>query len=87
MKQIRLRFQKKPVGFYVDICWDCCEDKKVKTFFTGEIEEDRDGWRSNYYVDGETLTKKGRDLFDINEKEFISWVNGTNPNQRPSLIF
>lgn len=87
MKQIRLRFQKKLVGFYVDICWDCCGDKKVKTFFSGEIEEDRDGWRSNYYVDGETLTKKGRDLFDINEEEFISWVNGTNPNQRPSLIF
>ena len=87
MKQIRLRFQEKPVGFYADICWDCCEDKKVKTFFSGEIEEDRDGWRSNYYVDGETLTKKGRDLFNISEEEFISWAIGTNPNQRPSLIF
>lgn len=87
MKLIRLRFQKKPMGYYQDICWDCCEDKKVKTFFTGEIEEERDYWRNNYYVDGETLTEKGRELFGIDNKSFISWCEGTHPLQRPSLIF
>ena len=87
MRPIRLRFQKKPVGFYQDICWDCCEDKKVKTFFTGEIEEEKEYWSYKYYVDGETLTKEGRELFNIGEKDFIFWCEGTNLNQRTSLIF